>query len=367
MPVYKDKDRNTWFVKFKYKDWNGQQKWLTKRGYRTKREALDAERDFKEKLSGSTNMLFKNFVELYKGNQSPRLKDSTMATKENIIDTKFLPFFGEKPLNEITTSDVLHWQNELLKYRDPETGAPYTSSYLKTVHNQLSALFNHAVKYYGLQENPARKVGNMGSENGIKMKYWTLEQYRKFSFVMMDKPQAYYCFEVLYWCGIREGELLALTWGDIDLDRGIMSIDKTYHRRKGQDVITPPKTPNSIRKITMPDFLCDELREYKEMIYEPGDRVFPVSKNYLERCMEYGCRAAGLEKIRIHDLRHSHVSLLIDLGYTAVAIAERVGHQSIDITYRYAHLYPTVQSGIATKLDALVRGEGDKVHDNEKP
>ena len=169
MPVYKDKDRNTWFVKFKYKDWNGQQKWLTKRGYRTKREALDAERDFKEKLSGSTNMLFKNFVELYKSNQSPRLKDSTMATKEIIIDTKFLPFYGERPLNEITSSDVLHWQNELLKYRDPETGAPYTSSYLKTVHNQLSALFNHAVKYYGLQENPARKVGNMGSENGIKM------------------------------------------------------------------------------------------------------------------------------------------------------------------------------------------------------
>jgi len=153
---------------------------------------------------------------------------------------------------------------------------------------------------------------------------------------------SFYAFEVLYWAGLRLGELLALTKKDIDFRRGIIRINKSYQRIDGEDVITEPKTPNSVRNIQMPEFLAEELKDYIESIYgiDDDDRIFPISKSYLHHEMERGCKAAGVKKIRIHDIRHSHVSLLIDMGFSAVAIANRVGHESIDITYRYAHLFP---------------------------
>lgn len=103
----------------------------------------------------------------------------------------------------------------------------------------------------------------------------------------------------------------------------------------------------------MPEFLAEELKDYIESLYgvDEDDRIFPISKSYLHHEMDRGCAATGVKKIRIHDIRHSHVSLLIDMGFSAVAIANRVGHESIDITYRYAHLFPTRQGDMASKLN----------------
>ena len=189
---------------------------------------------------------------------------------------------------------------------------------------------------------------------------WTREEYTKFSEVMMDKPISYYAFEMLYWCGIREGELLALTPADFNFERSTVSINKSYQRINKQDVITTPKTPKSIRVIQMPQFLCEEIQDYLKMFYssERNSRIFPISKNYLHREMDRGSKAAGVKRIRIHDLRHSHISLLIDMGFTALAIADRVGHESIDITYRYAHLFPTRQIEMASKLNMLKSEKG---------
>ena len=142
---------------------------------------------------------------------------------------------------------------------------------------------------------------------------------------------------MLYWCGVREGELLALTPADFDFEKQTVTISKSYQRIKGRDVITDPKTPKSNRVIQMPAFLCDEMQDYIKSLYavEPTDRIFTVTKSYLHREMDRGAKEAGVKRIRIHDLRHSHISLLIDMGFTALAIADRVGHESIDITYRY--------------------------------
>lgn len=358
MPAYKDDERNTWFVKFQYKKWNNEKKWITKRGFRTKREALQWEKEFQLQQQGSIEMSFANFVNVYREDRTPRLKESTTVMKDNIIDTKLIPFFGKKSIQEITTRDVMQWQNEMLRYRDPKTGKPYSKSYLKTIHNQLSAIFNHAVRHYKLKENPAMLVGNMGSEKGIEMKFWTKEEYLRFAEEMMDEPTAYYCFQVLYWCGIREGELLALTLEDVDFKNKTIRINKTFQHIKGRDIITDPKTPKSKRTIQIPDFLVIELQDYVNMIYDlnPKERLFPVNKNYLYRMMKKGSETAGLQKIRVHDLRHSHVSLLIHLGYSAVAIADRVGHESVDITYRYSHMFPSVQKDMADKLNQMMEG-----------
>ena len=352
MAVYKEEKTNTWRAVYRYTDWNGERKQTQKRGFKTKREAQAWEREQLNKSTADLDMTFRSFVELYTADMQTRLKENTWATKDHIIRTKLLPYFGKLKMCNITAQQIITWQNEMLNYKD-ENGKPYSPVYLKTVHNQLSAIFNHAVRYYNLRENPCKKAGSMGKKKNREMMFWTKEQYLKFAEVMMDKPLSFYAFEMLYWCGIREGELLALTPTDFDFEAGTVSISKSYQRLKGKDVITTPKTKKSNRVIKMPKFLCGEMEDYLKMFYSTGanERIFPVSKHYLHHEMDRGAKAAGVKRIRIHDLRHSHISLLIDMGFTALAIADRVGHESIDITYRYAHLFPTRQTEMADKLD----------------
>ena len=190
------------------------------------------------------------------------------------------------------------------------------------------------------------------------MLFGTKEEYQKFSEVMMDKPVSYYAFQMLYWTGIREGELLALTPADFDFEHGTVKISKTYQRFKGEDIITSPKTKKSNRTIQMPEFLCTQMQEFFKMQYglKKKERIFTVTKSYLHHEMDRGAKAAGVKRIRIHDLRHSHISLLIDMGFSAVAIADRVGHESIEIIYRYVHLFPSKQKEMASKLDNINKG-----------
>jgi len=358
MPVFKDEKRGTWYVMAWYRDWTGERKQKCKRGFPTKREAQDWERSFQMQTAADMDMTFEAFVELYTKDVKPRLKENTWLTKENIIQKKILPYFGKRKISEITTKDVIAWQNELLAYRNEQRN-PYSQTYLKTLHNQLSAIFNHAVRFYELRSNPAAKAGNMGTEERKEMLFWTKAEYQRFAEAMMDKPLSYYAFEMLYWCGIREGELLALTPGDFDFEKQTVSISKSYQRIKGQDVITDPKTAKSNRVIQMPAFLCEEMEDYIKSLYavEPTDRIFAVTKSYLHREMDRGAKEAGVKRIRIHDLRHSHISLLIDMGFTALAIADRVGHESIDITYQYARLFLSKQTEMADRLDDLGKGD----------
>ncbi len=351
MAVYKE-EKGTWRVIYRYTDWTGERKQTQKRGFATKRDAQAWEREQLNKANSDLDMSFKSFVEHYTEDMKSRLKENTWHTKEHIIRTKLLPYFGRLKMCKITPQQIIKWQNELINFKD-ERGNPYSPVYLKTVQNQLSAIFNHAVRYYNLKENPCVKAGSMGKKKNREMLFWTKEEYLKFADVIMDKPLSFYAFEMLYWCGIREGELLALTPADFDFDRLTVTISKSYQRLNGQDLITTPKTEKSNRTITMPEFLADEMRDYITSLYKigDGDRIFPITKSYLQKEMERGSRAAGVKKIRIHDLRHSHVSLLIDMGFSATAIADRVGHESIDITYNYAHLFPTKQAEMAARLN----------------
>jgi len=358
MAVYKESNTNTWRVIYRFTDWMGERKQTSKRGFPTKREALAWEREQLQKVNADLDMTFDSFVETYTTDMRSRVKESTWETKEHIIRTKLLPYFRRRKMCEIQPKEIIAWQNEMISYKD-EKENPYSPVYLKTVHNQLSAIFNHAVKFYGLTINPASKVGNMGKSKNKEMLFWTKEEYQKFADAMMDKPLSFYAFEMLYWCGIREGELLALTPADFDFERKTVSISKSYQRLKGRDVITTPKTPKSNRVINMPQFLCDEIQEYIKSLYgiEPTDRMFTVTKHYLQHEMLRGAKEAKVKRIRIHDIRHSHISLLIDMGFSAIAIADRVGHESINITYNYAHLFPSRQIEMADKLD-VERGEG---------
>lgn len=361
MPAYKDEKRKTWTVKLKYKNWEREDKYICKRGFATKREACDWEASFLRELRDAPDITFGEFWNVYLRDRSARLKQSTLDTKIDIVETKILPYFKNRLLREITPVDIITWQNKLLKAKIPGTEVPYSTDYLRTVHNQISAILNHAVRYYKLRENPAKIAGNMGKSRKGEMQIWTQEEYQKFAKVMMDNPIMYYAFETLYWMGIRKGEMMALTKADINLETQQMTIDKTLYVKGSLELVTSPKTEESIRTISIPKFLCNELEEFFSMNYElkDSDRIFPVSRDALKRALENGAKAAGLKRIRIHDLRHSHVSLLIEKGFNAVQIAKRVGHSSTDITFRYAHLFPNAQADMAASLDETRGGIDD--------
>lgn len=360
MPVYKEKSGNKWYVQLRYVDWTGKRCQKMKRGFATKKEAEQWEHQFRIKELADPDMQFSEFWELYKADMKPRLKLNTWLSKEHIVRTKILPFFGEKRLCDISARDIITWQNQL-RMAIGKNGKPYSPTYLKTIHAELSAIFNHATRYYELSVNPANKAGGIGAEESKEMLFWTKEEYLKFAEVVMDKPMYYYAFELLYWCGIREGELLALTPDDFDFEKKTLRINKSYQRLQCEDVITTPKTKKSNRVISMSDFLCEEMKDCLKMFYHIGrhDRIFQFTKHGLYREMIRGSKAAGVKKIRVHDLRHSHVSLLVDMGFTAKAIGDRVGHESEHITNRYTHLFPSRQTEMAERLDD-VRGIGAK-------
>ena len=181
-------------------------------------------------------------------------------------------------------------------------------------------------------------------------------EYIAFREGVKDKPLSYICFEVLYWTGMREGELLALSPADIDFDNKLISINRTYQRIGGKDVFTSPKTRKSKRKIPIPDFLCQELSDYIQSRYmlDADERLFPVTKSYLSHEMIRGCKNTGVKKIRIHDIRHSHASLLINQGCDALMLADRLGHEKVSTTLNtYSHLFPHKQQELVHSLESL--------------
>lgn len=340
------------------KDYTGKVIHKKKRGFATKKDALEWERDTINKATADMGMLFKDFVDLYFEDMGHRLKESTIISKHYMVDVKILPFFGKIPINEITAKDVRKWQNKLTAYRD-KNGKPYAQTYLKTINNQLTAMFNYAVRYYDLHENPCKKAGSMGKSNAEEMLFWTKEEFEQFIEAVHDKSASYAAFNTLYYTGMRVGELCALTPADVDFENATISISKTFQRINGRDVIGTPKTAKSNRKVTIPQTLVNVLKEYMDKCYEiqPTDRLFPYTKSFLNHEMLRGCKKSGVKKIRVHDLRHSHASLLIEMGCQPLLIADRLGHEKIQTTLNtYSHLYPNKQAEIAQQLENVING-----------
>ena len=346
MKAEKDKKTGKWLIQYRYTDRQGMRRKSTKRGFKTKREAEEWLRNFLMIQNVDFDMRFEDFLELYYGDMETRLREHTMRIKKYIINLKILPYFGNKRMNEIKTADIREWQNNLIKQG-------YSPTYLKTIHNHLNAIFNFAVKYYDLKVNPCRKAGSIGKSKAEEMKFWTKTEFMQFIAHIEKQSEFYIAFMVLYWTGMRLGEFLALTPEDIDFDKKVISVTKSYQRLGTKDVITPPKTPKSQRIITIPEFLTRELEHYLTRLGRMHDknRLFSSSKYYLEKEMKQGIEKSGVKKIRIHDLRHSHASLLVEMGFFPLEIAERLGHEKVETTLNtYSHLYPNKQMKLADKL-----------------
>lgn len=351
MKAEKDKKTGKWLIQYRYTDWQGKRRKSTKRGFATKREAEEWLRNLLITQKADFDMKFEDFWKMYCADMETRLWEHTMRTKKYIVELKILPYFGNKRVNDITAADIRQWQNELIKMG-------YSPTYLKTINNQLSAIFNYAVRYYDLKSNPCEKAGSMGKSKAEEMDFWTGEEFRKFIDSVMNKRLSYMAFMTLYWTGMRLGELLALNPKDVDLKKRTISITKSYQRLGKKDVITPPKTPKSRRVITIPEFLAADIKDYMDSLYDlqEDDRLFPITKYYLEHEMQRGIKESGVKRIRVHDLRHSHASMLIELGFSPLEIANRLGHEKVETTLNtYAHLYPNKQTKLAERLDSEYR------------
>lgn len=346
MPAYKDDKTNTWYCSFLYTDWNGDRKRKLKRGFALKKDALDWERKFLSKSKMSSSMTFEALTELYFEDMETRLKSTTLKSKRYLFDTKLIPYFGKLSIDKITPAHIRKWQNEMIGNEKA-----YSPTYLKTTNNQLSAILNYAVKYYNLPSNPCHLAGSMGKKDADEMQIWTVDQF-KLAMTCCKQPSSKLAFEIMFYGGLRIGELLALTPEDI-LDSKAINITKSYTRLDQEDIISTPKTPKSIRTVSIPAFLYEKIQAYIAGIYDvqPDTRLFAYGKGTLNRNLTACAKAAGLPGIRVHDLRHAHASLLIEMGYNILLISQRLGHEKVETTWNtYAHLYPDKQEKLAEDL-----------------
>lgn len=264
-----------------------------------------------------------------------------------MLDHHVLPFFRTRIVSDITAADIAAWQTDILSKN-------LSSSYVHSANTYLKAIFTYAVDYLGLSKNPCTKP--IGSTKSRKLNFWTPEEYAQFSDAVSDNPEYFIIFEILYYTGMRVGELLALTLNDIDFKHNLIHINKTFYRLTGQDLINPPKTSDSERTIDIPVFLTEEIRAYTKMLYKPDPeaRLFNKQVQYIRSVLKDRIAKANVKEIRVHDLRHSHASMLINLGANPVLVAERLGHESPSITMNtYAHLFPKAQHDIVQKIEKV--------------
>ncbi|QUO31188.1 site-specific integrase [Faecalicatena sp. Marseille-Q4148] len=302
MSAYKDTKQGTWYVSFRYIDWTGKKTQKLKRGFKTKKEALNYEKEFMRKTAADMKMEMGSFIEVYFEDKRKELKENSIRNKQHMMNKHIVPYFGTRKMNEITPADVIQWQNTI-----QEKG--YSKTYERMIQNQLNALFNHAQKIYNLKENPCKKVKRMGKSDADKLEFWTKEEYERFITVIDPESEDYLIFEILFWTGIREGELLALSLSDFDMSGNRLHINKTYNRIQKRDVIDTPKTENSVRTIDIPNFLKEEVQEYvkKRYGFPENQRLFPIVARTLQKRLKRYEKQSGVKQIRVHDIRHPYV------------------------------------------------------------
>lgn len=312
MPAWKDKNTkglNKWCTSFYYEDWEGKRRHKTKRGFARKKDADEWEREFLSKFQKTPDILFSALCGNYFDDMSHnKLKPTTLTAKKQRVEKNILDYFGSWPINTIEPPDIQNWQNHIRErglQKCPPAG--YAPTYLKTLNNDIASILNYAVTFYHLPYNPCRAAGSMGRSTTEEMQIWTLDQFEA-AIQKEVKPGAHLIFNILFWGGLREGEALALTPSDFLPDMQI-SVNKNFSVIKGKEYFLSPKTPNSVRIVAIPKFVYDEAMDYIHSLYGIGsdDRIFYFTKSFLYTEMVRISKAAGIEKIRIQDLRHPYV------------------------------------------------------------
>ena len=308
MPAYKDYKTGKWEALFYYTDYKNERRKKHRRGFNTKREALEFEREFLAQSQFSIEMTFKSLYSLYHNDMESRIKKTTMETKEYIVNTKILPFFEKMKVKDIKPIHIRKWQTDLLKME-------YSKTYLKNIYNQLTAIFNYAIRFHNLDKNPCHTAGSIGKKDADEMQILSLQEFNKMIDCVTDKENKFF-YIILFWTGMRKGELLALTYEDVDFKNKTIMINKNFQIVKKERLITDPKTPRGRRVIAVNDVVLNCIKDLWNTSYKPNktDKIFYLSKDSLKRQLDAACKKARVPRIRVHDLRHSHASYLLSNG-----------------------------------------------------
>ena len=302
---------------------------------------------------------FKQFIEeIYLPWYKTQVKESTYKNRLNTIEKHF-KFFYRKKVNEIEPIHVQTWQLKLAK--------DYSPNYVRIIQGMLSLAFDRAISLGLAKKNPARMVGNIKSKK-VKVDFWTLEEFQKVISLLYKgdyyEHYLFICFWLLFTTGLRIGEAAALQWEDIDFESGIISVTKTlYYKSMNEYTFVDPKTSASIRTVVIDKDTIRELKDWMEVqkkVLKDCNFVLsysgiPTSKHTLPRALEKLAGLAGVHRIKIHALRHSHVALLISMGVNPLIVKDRLGHEKIQTTLgTYGHLYPNSNFEVAKMLGGII-------------
>lgn len=353
MSVQRMKNGRGWYTSFRFKDpKTGKPRQKKKEGFPTKREALQYQRKFLDRIAaGDAGELFADLWSEYIADAARYCKRSTIIVRQTVYTHHIPDEWKNRPASAITPDDIRRWRNWMV-----DAGLkPIT---IRSYNTIVSAAFLWMERYHDSIKSPFAAAGplRLPPAKGKKLDYWTLEEYRAF-IGRVEEPVLRMACEMLFYTGLRRGELLALRWMDINLDAGILHVRRNRVAVDHKIYITTPKTPSSIRDVPIPKRLIAELRDWKAKQYKPNAKSLIISfAPYVltTRFRREQQRQGVKHTIKLHSLRHSHASLLIQLGFSIQAIADRLGHTTpTQVLQTYGHLYPSRRQEIADKLDDI--------------
>ncbi|HEL2461260.1 TPA: site-specific integrase [Streptococcus suis] len=377
MAIRKDKDGG-WIVDIS----NGfdpitlKQRRVVRKGYKTKKEATEAEHylrsvELKERFYGAkitVSMLYELLKE--EDNINCR-KISYINTQDNNYNRHIKDYFLKVDnVGKLTYEDIYQFREHLKQKVAQNSNKPLSTNTINKIMILLKKIFDVGLRKGYYATNPVKLLKKLPIEK-TKMQFWTVEEFQQF--LTLFEPEEYnikLLFTVLFFTGLRLGEALALTWQDIDFSSNTIHITKSIYVNKGISHISTTKTKAGTRRIIINKKLSQELQHWQQQQkYLLGQftsdsltlQVFQsnpltITKNAVEKQYKKILeRDETLKKIRIHDFRHSHASLLINQGEDYLVVKERLGHASITTTIdTYSHLYPSKQKALADKLDDLL-------------
>lgn len=358
---YETANGKKWLVRFRIINENGEYVNKSMKGHKTKKSAEAAYLKFMESyvqptINPERGMTFGQLCVQYLEYAHSTMKESSAYEVECRIRNHLLPTFNNKPVAELQAVDVLNWQNSL---------AEYSQSYKVILRRLFNSIIIYGEKYHNIDNKLTNKVDMPRSPNQAtkEMQVWTVDEFKAFhSALDPSSPYALF-FEFLFLTGCRKGEATALAKDDVS--DGVVKISKSLTRKVvgAPYKIVSPKNAQSVRSVTLPKAFTDKLKALANTT--TGSFLFggvaPLSDSSIDKTFSVGIQNSGVKKIRIHDIRHTHASMLISNGVSIVAVSSRLGHKDVKETLNtYAHFMPSDNNLILTFLNGIGEQIGEQ-------